>query len=198
MKKSVPILAALCAVTAAALTGCGSPEPKSVDNSARTSDTVVTEKPHSRRDIVEIEIGGFSDGVCKLPISGIRRRFNAEPDFSGTYTVEYVHRPRDEQPDETLDYRLELKNDNTYGMTVTADGVTAEHYGHWYAHRGGDIIMYYDEPLDPTAHNVYVSDSMYGEILPHGKIMIYDNCNVIVLARETAPAPEITDTDNAA
>ena len=43
--------------------------------------------------------------------------------------------------------------------------------------------MYYDEPIDPSAHNVYVSDYLYGELLPHGKIMIYDNCNVIVLAK---------------
>ena len=99
------------------------------------------------------------------------------------YTVEYIDSTLDDQPDDTLDSRRTLNGDNTFTLTATAKGVTAEHYGHWYAHHGCEVTMYYDEPLDQSAHNVYVSDYMYAELLPHGKIMLYDNCNVVVLAR---------------
>ena len=112
--------------------------------------------------------------------------------------MEYVHTPRGEERDETLDYKLTLNDDNTYTLSVTTDGVNAEHSGRWYMHRDGNIVMYYDEPIDKPAHNVYISDTMYAESLPQGKLMIYDSCNVIVLARQgdNAADYEITTDGN--
>ena len=117
----------------------------------------------------------------KSPISGVRRHF--VPDQSGNYTVEYIHTPYGMDKDETLDYKLSLNNDNTFELTVVSDGVTAEHNGRWYERRN-QIILFYDEEIDPPQHNVYVADSMYAELLPKGKIMIYDNCYTIVLSKQ--------------
>lgn len=195
MKKifTVAIAATTAAVT---MCGCG----KSVaDNSKSTvqlpqssqsqaqSQTDQTEKNDNDRKKIQIyvdgeEIDGFYGEIYKkAPISGVRRRF--APDRSGKYTVEYVHAPYGKDKDETLDYRLTLNDDNTFTLTVVAEGVTADHNGHWYERRG-EIMMFYDEAIDDTAHNVYVSDSLYGSILPQNKIMIYDNCYTIVLAKQ--------------
>ena len=104
---------------------------------------------------------------------------------TGSYSVEYIHTPYGIDKDETLDYNLTLNIDNTFSLTVVSDGVTAEHSGRWYEMRN-QIMMFYDEQIDPSPHNVYVADSMFGELLPHGKIMIYDNGYTIVLSHESS------------
>ena len=117
----------------------------------------------------------------KSPISGVRRHFI--PDQSGNYTVEYIHTPYGIDKDETLDYNLSLNNDNTFELTVVSNGVTANHSGRWYERRG-QLMLFYDEEIKQQPHNVYVADSMYCELLPHGKVMFYDNCYTIVLTKQ--------------
>ncbi len=200
MKKTLSALTAI-ALSAIVLAGCN-PAPKAEEITPPPAP-----RPVDREQKIEIDFEGIRSEdieniLNKLPISGVRREFKCNP--YGVYTVEYVHSPRDGQKDETLDYKLELRDDNTFDLFVTANGVQASHYGHWYMHRGGNITMYYDEPIDPTAHNIYVSDSLYGEMLCGGKIMIYENCNVVVLSRETEndvdpvePPAEQSPTDGA-
>ena len=107
--------------------------------------------------------------------------------LGGSYTLEYVHTPFGIDKDETLDYKLQLSDDNTFTMQVVTDGVSVDHTGHWYARRD-EVMLYYDEQIDRPAHNEYVADSMYCDVLPQNKLMIYDNCRVIVLSRATTPA----------
>lgn len=197
MKIALKVMTAI-ALSALVLTGCN-PAPKGANENI--AQMTPLPKTHDEPQKIEIDIDGIEGDELKsilekLPVSGVQRRF--KPDPSGVYTVEYVHSPRDESRDDTLDYRLELKNDNTFELDAVVDGVAASHYGHWYMHRGGNITMYYDEPVDPTAHNVYVSDSLYGEMICGGKIMIYENCNVIVLSRSNennAETPDLAPDD---
>lgn len=179
--KKLLFFALICTAVAVILSGCGAPKPRAVNVMPRTK-TENTETPSKRT--VEIEIDKNNDKDVRLgevlPIVGVRRRIHNP---AGEYTVEYVHYPREAQKDETLNYSLTLNSDNTYSLTVVTDGVQANHFGNWYLRSGGSLVLYYDEPIDKTAHNVFVSDCMYGEMLPHGKIMIYDNCNVIVLSK---------------
>ncbi len=188
MKKSA--IAVLAVSTAAAvLSGCGAPKPKTAPSPNPTTKTETVQKQRyddSRIDVLrDFRLGSL------VPIFGVRRRM---PDsLAGEYTVEYVHRHRDVEKDDTLDYSLTLREDNTYDMRVVTNGVKAEHYGNWYVHSGGGMTLYFDEPIDKPAHNVYVSDSMYAELLPYGKIMIYDGGNTIVMSRGNGvpmPLPE--------
>ena len=121
---------------------------------------------------------------------GVRKRFGLNK--SGTYTVEYIHTPFGTEKDETLDYRLVLSDDNTYSMEVTMDGVTAVHSGKWYS-KYDTLMLFYDEQTEPPAHNIYVADSMYCDILPQGKLLIYDRGYTVVLAesneQQAVPMP---------
>ncbi|MCM1367415.1 MAG: hypothetical protein NC184_01195 [Roseburia sp.] len=184
--KKIIISAAALALSGALLCGCSSGTANDasydVPEAPREARAVEDFRPSSRREFT-VEIEGASEargGFFRSPISGVRRRFAEARE--GVYTVEYVHAPQGAEKDDTLDYRLELRDDNTFDLAVTADGVSVSHNGHWYARRH-EIMLFYDEDVDPTAHNIYVCDSMYGDILPQGKIMIYDNCNIIVLSR---------------
>ncbi len=166
------------------------------DGTVQTEDVQKPDKPIMPRNDgqdAKIEIDGDNDNDIgffwhfgkRSAMSGVRRCF--ERDRSGTYTIEYVHAPYDKDKDDTLDYRLTLNNDNTFEFTVVTDGVTAEHNGHWYERRG-NIMMFYDEEIPDKQHNVYVSDTMYADLLPQGKIMIYDNCYTIVLSKQNTQA----------
>lgn len=200
MKKTMKAITAI-ALSSLVLSGCN-PTPKAPKENIAPSPAPPSQSTDTRRGgdneyTKRHERDGIEHILGKLPISGVLRRF--KPDLYGVYTVEYIHSPRDTERDETLDYRLELKDDNTFDLNVTSNGVQAEHYGHWYMHRGGNIMLYYDEPIDPTAHNVYVSDTLYGDMLDGGKIMIYENCNVIVLSREWSDAethPPVADDND--
>ncbi|MDE6293367.1 MAG: hypothetical protein K2L88_01945 [Clostridiales bacterium] len=198
MKKVVTLtVTALLATTA--LCGCGKtptaqtaqpPEPLQLQTKQQTE---VKQEPENNTEITldGNKTDGFhGEAIKKGVLSGVRRHFR--PDHSGSYTVEYIHTPYGIDEDETLDYRLTLNDDNTFSLTVVSNGVTAEHSGRWYERRK-EIIMFYDEEIDPPQHNVYIADSMYGDILPKGKIMIYDNCCTIVLSRQIA----INNTDPA-
>lgn len=193
--KKLSLLVTAAILPATLLCGCN----KSPGNDARSLMPMINdiaeapetdtgdEKTEPPRQRIEIEFGGkfdewFGNDENIMPISGVRRRFR--PNRSGTYTVEYIHTPYGVDKDETLDYKLTLTTDNTYTMTVVSGGVTAVHSGHWYERRGGSITIYYDEPMDDQQHNIYVSDSMYGELLPQDKIMIYDNNHTVVLAKQ--------------
>lgn len=196
MKKLLTVVLA-SVLSAATLTSCGKSTARAVsdkqyvDNSAtrsqsvETPDTLPAEPGANDKRNINITIDGEVDGIFgaigkRAPISGVQRRFI--PSLEGDYAVEYVHTPYGEQNDDTLDYKFTLNDDNTYDMTVVSDGVTVTHTGHWYE-RGHSITFFYDEDVDPTAHNVYVCDVMYGDILKTGKIMIYDNCRTIVLSK---------------
>lgn len=183
MKKTLALVAA-CALTAAAACGCASKTSAQEARPLPRSTPEITQKTPERTGVIEIDLGGIFDlAPQQLESAALTRRtFLRSP--AGEYTVEYVHYPRGEERDDTLDYKLTLNDDNTYTLSVTTDGVNAEHSGRWYMHRDGNIVMYYDEPIDTPAHNVYVGDAMYAESLPQGKLMIYDKCNVIVLARQ--------------
>lgn len=178
MKK--PFIIPLTVLSAAMiLTGCG-PKPDPADTELPKI------PPESRNERIDIRIESdgttdFSDGnggIIKFGYPGVRRILRATP--VGTYSVEYIHTPYFAEKDNTLDYSLEIKDDNTYSMTVTAKGVTTEHYGNWYSDR--DVItLFYDEPIAQEPHNVYVSDRMYCQRLSGGKLMINDNCYTVVL-----------------
>ncbi len=186
MKKAILSLISTAIIPATVLCGCNK---SPVDNSAAPFDIdmpvesrVAETENNETKSRIEITFGGQVDEFFGRPSrSGVQRHFY--PDRSGTYVVEYVHVPYGVDKDETLDYKLTLNNDNTYTMTVVSEGITAEHYGHWYE-RHGSINIYYDEPMDDQQHNIYISDSLYGEMLPYGKIMIYDKSHTIVLAKQ--------------
>lgn len=191
MKKAVTLaVTALMATTA--LCGCSKSstvqtaqpdQPLQLQTRQQTEDTT---EPENK---IEIKLDGnktdgfHSEIVKRGALSGVRRRFRQ--DHSGSYTVEYIHTPYGIDQDETLDYKLTLNEDNTFELTVVSNGVTAEHRGRWYERRK-EIMMFYDEQIDPPQHNVYVADGIFGDLLPKGKIMIYDNCCTIVLSRQSA------------
>lgn len=188
MNKTIAIIAATLSPVAL-LFGCDRPSPSAelvtaqndtaVETKAETETETNDKEVQSRIEIVWDNENGFFGRASGLP--GVRRRF--APDRSGTYTVEYIHAPYGTEKDDTLDYKLTLNSDNTYTLSVVSEGVRAEHYGHWYERRG-NINIYYDEPMEDMQHNIYVSDSLYGELLEGGKIMIFDNCHTIVLAKQ--------------
>ncbi|MDE6029344.1 MAG: hypothetical protein K2F90_03385 [Clostridiales bacterium] len=194
--KKILTLTVTALITASALCGCGKsaaagatvrlPEQRDTQQSQVQRENRSTERNAADNDKIEITLDGNKiDGFVgqirtKTPISGVKRHFI--PDRSGTYTVEYIHTPYGIDKDETLDYKLTLNDDNTFTLTVVSDGVTAEHSGRWYERRK-EIMMFYDEEIEQPPHNVYVSDSMFGDLLPKGKIMIYDNCYTIVLSQ---------------
>lgn len=184
MKKALSLAIVSVLASAFALSACA-PSPNPADAELPRTNGERTEKPDS---FIEIDIDGVRDiideGMTKLPLPGTRRIKHLSP--YGNYVIEYVHTSPYAERDETLDYSLDLRNDNTYSLTVTAKGVTASHYGNWYMTHNGAITLFYDEPMEQEPHNVYISDSLYCELIPHGKIMIYDNANVIVLAKTDA------------
>lgn len=196
MKKLMTAAIACALIPTAVLTAC-SPAPKTApDNNAQdapkpiapivTPDDKVIEP---RGDVIIVPNDDICDilfdSVDKQPRPGVRRRFL--PSLGGSYTLEYVHTPFGIDKDETLDYKLQLSDDNTFTMQVVTDGVSVDHTGHWYARRD-EVMLYYDEQIDQPAHNEYVADSMYCDVLPQNKLMIYDNCRVIVLSRATTPS----------
>ena len=197
MKKPITIFTTVVCVTcsALALIGCNSHNTKFTATSELKriqTKTIENDTNTQTPDSPEIDTGMLNWRYEKPIIFGVRRRFM--PHHYGTYSVEYVRFPQGEKKDETLDYRLTLNQDDTFEFTVVTNGVTAEHNGHYYIHRDGYMTLYYDEEIEQTAHNVYVSDSLYCELLPSGKIMFYDNCNMIVLARDGASIMPL-DTD---
>lgn len=118
----------------------------------------------------------------KMQIFGVKRIF--EQNHLGTYTVDYVRYPKQSDIDETLNYVLTLNENDLFDFMVTVNGITSTHYGHYYIHRGGSIVLFYDEKIEDSAHNVFICDSLYAELLPNGKIMFYDDCKTIVLSKE--------------
>lgn len=201
MKKAVTI-ATVALLSAAALCGCSKSTTNSIKPKSQSDDinqtktkssqtnndtTEKSEKPEEIQKI-EITINGktideyYGNVRRRSAISGVGRHYKHRRD--GTYTVEYIHTPYGVDKDETLDYRLTLKDDNTYELTVVSDGVTAVHNGHWYE-RNHEITMFYDEQMQEQPHNVYVGDRMFANVLPKGKIMIYDDCYTIVLSKQT-------------
>lgn len=184
--KKLPTLIAACALSATVLGGCAAHSPKYVP--ARIPERSPTTERVPEEPITDPKISGKSDigesefRTEKLPIDGVIRRLAKSA--VGVYTVEYIHTPNYIDKDETLDYRLRLNDDHTFDMIVVSDGVQADHFGHWYK-RHDEIMMFYDESTDPTAHNVYVADSMYGDMISSDRIMIYDNGYIIVLVRES-------------
>ena len=195
MKKALT-LTVTALIAASAMCGCSKsatarsavqlPEPRSTQQTQTQNENQDATDNNTDNGRIEITLDGNKiDGFVgqirtKPPLSGVRRHY--VPDRSGTYTVEYIHTPYGIDKDETLDYTLTLNDDNTFTMTVVSDGVTAEHSGRWYERRK-EIMLFYDEEIEQPPHNVYVSDSMFGDILPKGKIMIYDNCYTIVLSQ---------------
>ncbi len=193
MKKFLlPVAIALSAV---ALTACNdataadgiTPQTNDVGATTRTQDIADIPEDPDKHDKTEIRItvegrGGFD--MLRPSVPGVTRHFDF--DASGSYSVEYIHTPYGIDRDETLDFKIELRADNTFDMTVVSEGVTAEHNGRWYA-RCGSITLFYDEEIEPPAHNVYVADSMYCELLPQGKIMVFQNGHTVVLARDDTP-----------
>lgn len=202
MKKAIT-LTATALIAASAMCGCSKsattasavrlPEPRSTQQTQTQQENQdVTDNSTDERRLEITLDGNKTDGFvgrirARAPISGVRRHF--VPNRSGTYTVEYIHAPYGIDKDETLDYKLTLNDDNTFTMTVISDGVTAEHSGRWYERRK-EIMLFYDEQIEQPPHNVYVSDSMFGDLLPKGKIMIYDNCYTIVLSQSTDQAED--------
>lgn len=200
MKKALT-LTVTAIIAASAMCGCSkSATTASAVRLPESRGTQQTQSQQENQDVTDnsadnkrIEItldGNKTDGFVgqirtKSALSGVRRHFI--PNRSGTYTVEYIHTPYGIDKDETLDYKLTLNGDNTFTMTVVSDGVTAEHSGRWYERRK-EIMLFYDEKIEQPPHNVYVSDSMFGDLLPKGKIMIYDNCYTIVLSQSSDEA----------
>lgn len=207
--KKILTLTLATTVAAAALTGCGSSNGLSRSVISRLNEerlagqTEQTEKPTDSTDVPDEnrkihitiegdELDGFYGKFGKRsPISGITRHFR--PTLEGRYTVEYVHTPYGEQKDETLDYDLTINDDNTYTLTVVSNGVSASHSGRWYE-RSRTITFFYDEQIEQPPHNYYVGDSLYCEILPKGKLMLFDNCRTIVLSRDGSDAPKSAET----
>lgn len=197
MKKAFTF-AATALIAASALCGCSkSSTLSSMVRVPQSLDTLQTQTQQENQNIsnndndekrIEITLdenneGGFVGKIrARSALSGVRRHF--KPNRSGNYTVEYIHAPYGIDKDETLDYKLTLNDDNTFSLTVVSDGVTAEHSGRWYERRK-EIMLFYDEEIEQPPHNVYVSDSLFGDLLPKGKIMIYDNCYTIVLSQNT-------------
>lgn len=185
MKKafSVPLIALLAATS---MCGCSKSPTRAA---VRISEPAEPQQPQvqtqqdepnaSENNRIEITIDGGKVRT-KSALSGVRRHFRR--DRSGKYTVEYIHAPYGIDKDETLDYNLTLNSDNTFEMTVVSDGVTANHSGRWYERRN-NIMLFYDEQMDQQQHNIYVADSLFCDLLPKGKIMIYDNCYTIVLSQ---------------
>ncbi|MDE5592993.1 MAG: hypothetical protein K2I75_03570 [Clostridiales bacterium] len=180
-----------CSKSATASSAVQLPESRSTQQTQTQQENQEVTDNTSDNKRIEITLDGNKiDGFVgqirtRSALSGVRRHFI--PDRSGTYTVEYIHVPYGIDKDETLDYKLTLNDDNTFTMTVVSDGVTAEHSGRWYERRK-EIMLFYDEQIEQPPHNVYVSDSMFGDLLPKGKIMIYDNCYTIVLSQSADEA----------
>lgn len=190
MKRQIAILLG-AAILPAMLTGCGKQSTK--QRSVQQQDQTVTEITENgntpERGGTEITIDRLFPNAhlrTQPPFPGVRRRF--EFDRTGVYTVEYIHTPYGVESDDTLDYRLELSDDNTYTMKVTANGVTAAHNGKWYNKRD-TLMLFYDEPIDQPTHNTYVADSMYCEIIPQGKLLIYDRCYTVILSKSQQDTP---------
>ncbi len=184
MKKAIVSILAVSAA-ATALVGCGAPKPQAA-SVQKPQEPAHTEQRTRSDDNVGVRGGRLGD---LSPIFGVRRRLS----IAGEYTVEYVHKQRDAATDDTLDYSLSLRDDHTYEMRVVAKGVKSDHYGNWYVHDGGGLTLFFDEPIESPAHNEYVTDCMYAELLPQGKIMIYDGGNTIVLSRNGSAAAKIAE-----
>lgn len=190
MKRQIAILLGV-ALLPAILTGCGkqSNERHSAQSQEQTVTEITENENTEERGGIGIPIDRlFPNSVLRTqpPFPGVRRRI--EFDRSGVYTVEYIHTPYGVDSDDTLDYKLELSDNNTYTMEVTANGVTAAHNGKWYNKRD-TLMLFFDEPIDQPTHNTFVADCMYCEIIPQGKLLIYDNCYTIILSKTQSDSP---------
>ncbi len=176
MKKLIAVTT-LLALSTATLCAC-SPKPNPKDS----------ESPPSPKTYESFEPDTFDrSGTWDKPnFPGVRRYLDESDGMSetGIYYLEYVHFPVGTERDESIDYRLDLRDDGMFTFDVVTNNVSATHEGRWYGKNGGEIILFYDEPIADTAHNVYVSDCMFCEYLPSGKIMLYDNCNTVVLSKD--------------
>ena len=177
MKKFIAI-SALAVICSTALACTPKPNPKDREMPSPRVFESATKDDNTNRPITDEK---------KPAYPGVRRHILLGAPMSGNYNTEYVHFPVNSDRDESLDYKLELRDDNTFTFNVVTNNISAMHEGHWYSKQDGSLLLFYDEPTEDTAHNVYVSDLMFCDYLPDGKIMIFDNCNVIVLAREQSP-----------
>ena len=175
MKKAILLL--LTAATAATvLTGCS---PNTPDLSMPTDDRARTQVHEVAPEPTTKATPSINLTFHKSALPGGFRRLY---DRTGVYTTEYIHFSPFDKPETMPNYSLELKDDGTYSFHADVNGVQSEHYGNYYFKHGG-LILFYDEPMDTPAHNVYVADSIYMEMLPQGKIMFYDECGTIVLSK---------------
>lgn len=193
MKKLVSIVLAVltatpifCACSTNSQPATALEQPATIEQpNVATRETIPTPEPEKppateRKNVEIILDGGFN--FLRTPIYGTRRHFR---NIAGEYSVEYVHVPFGVDNDDTLSYDIALNPDNTYSMTVISGGVTSNHQGRWYENYGG-ITFYFDERIDPPAHNEYIADNLFAELLPHSKLMIYDSGRTIVLSRREA------------
>lgn len=194
MKKKLAV--ALVCFTVLNILGCSKqPESRNIpsfrEKNAQNIQTDTNENQPEEPDSREFEINiddnttewHFDGIMSKSAVPGVRHPHMRE--ITGSYSVEYIHTPYGAERDNTLDFDLALDADNTFTLDVTSSGIHASHYGHYYVRRD-EIILFYDEPIEQPAHNVYVADSMYGEILGGDKIMFYENCHTIVLSKTQA------------
>lgn len=193
--KKIITLTTVCALSSAMLCGCAKPA-HNVDYRALPEEPTTRTEQHETQTPsdgfshdINIKIDGntvdefFGADEYKPIIHGMRRMFR-QP-VVGTYTVEYIHAPYGIERDETLDFNLTINDDNTFTLKIVSKGVESNHYGRWYT-RGREIMMFYDDPIEQPEHNVYVADSMYGELLPGGKILVYENCHTVILSQPLA------------
>ena len=180
MKKLI-VSTLVCIFAALSLCACATSRDPVPERVAETREPVRIEHPIVLPEPEPEPEPDEPDGDYYVPpIPGVRR--HVHPTLFGSYAVEYVHTPYHVQKDDTLDVTLELRQDNTYDMSVTVSGVKSSHYGHWYEKNSG-ITLYFDEPIDPPAHNEYVSDCAYIEVLPHGKMRLYEGGSTIILSK---------------
>ncbi len=180
------LLSAIAALIAPTLlTGCA---PSSPDLSMPTDSTENIRSEQNQPPIKPEETApsfGFSRYKSALP-GGFR--LSRGP--IGEYSTEYVHISQTENSGEKPNYSLNLKDDNTFTFQAEVNGVVSDHYGNWYLKYDDSIVLFYDEPVDTPPHNVFVGDCMFMELLPHGKIMFYDDCATIVLSKNTDISPQ--------
>ncbi len=186
MKK--PILAAIaCALSASVACGCAA------DDAAYTLDDRQSLQPVQPIYVIERKTDEYApdnteimDGDFLQPsIPGVR--IYKEHSLAGKYYSEYIHSPISFACESSMRYDLDLKEDNTFEMNITSDNTNFKFTGHWYS-KHDQITLYYDSSDNPLArdlpgHTSY--DCTYGEVYPQGKIMLYENSGIIVMARVT-------------
>lgn len=183
-KKTVAVSMAL--ICATALCGCAkkpktdlSPAPQSTRSEVQTRDNTADERPDA---IGNIDIRAIVIEKSRPPFSGVRKRISV---IDGEYKTEYIH--SNAGSTNTPDYTVKF-DDDTFDLKIDDSENSKSYYGHYYVHCGGSITMFFDNvsaDQDPASY-------LYAELLPSGKIMLYDNNNVAVLAN----ADHIPDREN--